>query len=286
MNLLMMAPLLDSRGNLRYFIGAQVDVSGLVKDSTDLDAFQSMLDRQEGREPEEEPKDEFQELSEMFNNSELETVRKHGGNMHREHLEERDDASIMHRPRVLIKDMTNIESDNKPAHVSIKPEGRLAGVYKHVGTLFSTAPYLTNVDHSTFLFAHIPPFVSSSSRHPSASRESSNPAFSTASAAPPASATLSPKPSQTARAASPQKCAGSTPPPQTSIPTAPMRVDRVGYTALRSLVNPAQWVSGWSFSSTTRSPAPCGDSDKRRPSRMTSGDTTLHRPDLPVVQSA
>ena len=43
MNLLMIAPLLDSRGNIRYFIGAQVDVSGLVKDCTDLESLQQLV---------------------------------------------------------------------------------------------------------------------------------------------------------------------------------------------------------------------------------------------------
>ncbi|CAO2657285.1 Nn.00g034110.m01.CDS01 [Neocucurbitaria sp. VM-36] len=130
MNLLMMAPLLDSRGNLRYFIGAQIDVSGLVKDSTDLDAFQRMLDQQEGVEKPNEQKDEFQELSEMFNHSELDTVRKFGGNMHREHLEEQDDGHGGGKPRLLIQDQSTFDVD-KPEKPAPKPEGRLSGPYKH-----------------------------------------------------------------------------------------------------------------------------------------------------------
>ena len=47
MNLLMMAPLCDSRGKIRYFIGAQVDVSGLVKESTELESFSRLLESQE-----------------------------------------------------------------------------------------------------------------------------------------------------------------------------------------------------------------------------------------------
>ena len=138
MNLLMMAPLLDSRGNLRYFIGAQVDVSGLVKDATDLDAFQQYLNDPEGEEAEAQPKDEFQELSKMFNHAELETVRKHGGKMHREHIEDQDDKQSMHqsRPRVLIKDLTSFEGENQPAPVPTSPraQGKLSGVYKHVSS--------------------------------------------------------------------------------------------------------------------------------------------------------
>ncbi|KAJ8107168.1 hypothetical protein OPT61_g9052 [Boeremia exigua] len=131
MNLLMQAPLLDSRGNLRYFIGAQIDVSGLVKDATDLDAFQQLLDEEEGNTPSEEPKDEFQELCEMFNHAELDAVRKFGGNMHRDHLEDQDDKSNgIQRPRLLIQDQStfDVESAEKPPP---KPEGRLAGPYKH-----------------------------------------------------------------------------------------------------------------------------------------------------------
>ncbi|KAH7126861.1 hypothetical protein B0J11DRAFT_526637 [Dendryphion nanum] len=130
MNLLMMAPLLDSRGTLRYFIGAQVDVSGLAKDASDLDAFQRLLNRREGTEAPEDPKDELQELSEMFNNVELDTVRRFGGNMHREHLEEQDDASMFHRPRLLIKDPGSGDEE-KPVPSTLRAEGRLSGVYKH-----------------------------------------------------------------------------------------------------------------------------------------------------------
>lgn len=137
MNLLMMAPLLDSRGNLRYFIGAQVDVSGLVKDCTDLDAFRHYVDVKEGRVPADEPKDEFQELSEMFNMQELETVRKHGGNMHRETLDEDEGTSVRGgqppKARVVIKDTGNYGDEGRRSDLPAKAEGRLQGVYKHVG---------------------------------------------------------------------------------------------------------------------------------------------------------
>ncbi|KAJ4286078.1 hypothetical protein N0V90_013427 [Kalmusia sp. IMI 367209] len=139
MNLLMLAPLLDSRGNLRYFIGAQVDVSGLVRDCTDLDAFRHYLNVKEGHEAPDEPKDEFQELSEMFNNTELDTVRRYGGNMHKEHLEDDDRTTTrtIQRPRLLIKDPSNFEGGGMP----IRPDGRLAGVYKHY-LLIRPAPSL------------------------------------------------------------------------------------------------------------------------------------------------
>ena len=73
MNLLMIAPLMDSRGNIRYFIGAQADVSGLIKDCSDLDGLARLVERDQNPGDEDATvKDEFQELSEMLNGTELE----------------------------------------------------------------------------------------------------------------------------------------------------------------------------------------------------------------------
>lgn len=38
----MMAPLCDSRGTIRYFIGTQVGVSGLVKECYDLESLKRL----------------------------------------------------------------------------------------------------------------------------------------------------------------------------------------------------------------------------------------------------
>ena len=43
MNLLLTAPLYDNRGSVRYFIGAQIDVSGLIEDGKGLDSFARLL---------------------------------------------------------------------------------------------------------------------------------------------------------------------------------------------------------------------------------------------------
>lgn len=82
MNLLMVAPLCDSRGKIRYFIGAQVDISGLVKDCSDLESLHRLVSRSEDmsngmngqREQQKDEKDELQELSEMLNQQEVEFV--------------------------------------------------------------------------------------------------------------------------------------------------------------------------------------------------------------------
>lgn len=136
MNLLMTAPLRDSRGTLRYFIGAQVDVSGLAKDCTQLEGLSRMLERRQYQEdnPEEDKKDEFQELSEMFNLAELDIVRRFGGKMHREHVEESEDAS-WHRPRLLLQDRVPGTASPEATMESTTVHGRLGGVYQNVSSL-------------------------------------------------------------------------------------------------------------------------------------------------------
>lgn len=136
----MVAPLCDSRGVLRYYIGAQVDISGLAKECSNLEGLQQLLQETgelEGHE-EDEKKDEFRELSEMFNQAELETARKYGGRMHRELQDADDGASIRQRPRVLIKDHTlsNAEPTSINSPASAPTYGKLSGVYQNVSLHF------------------------------------------------------------------------------------------------------------------------------------------------------
>ena len=142
MNMLMIAPLCDSRGKIRYFIGAQVDVSGLVKDCTDLESLQQLVVREQAvhRDPNrgniggpQDAKDDFQDLSEMLNMAELETVRKFGGRMHREYQEEEIDKPgnvAPHMPRLLLQEPSSDEghASDHNSHQS----GRLSGIYQNV----------------------------------------------------------------------------------------------------------------------------------------------------------
>lgn len=50
MNLLMCAPLVDSMGRVRYFLGAQVDVSGLAKGCSGLESLRRLVDENDGEE--------------------------------------------------------------------------------------------------------------------------------------------------------------------------------------------------------------------------------------------
>ncbi|KAK4869293.1 hypothetical protein LT330_006293 [Penicillium expansum] len=112
MNLLQMAPLCDSRGNIRYFIGAQIDVSGLAMEGAQMESLQNIQAQKENPETGgqiiQESKSEFQELGELLSPRELQNVREHGGNLfqpiinedpnHRLFLQDSDTESEIHTP--------------------------------------------------------------------------------------------------------------------------------------------------------------------------------------------
>jgi hypothetical protein len=144
MNLLMCAPLLDNRGKTRYFIGAQVDVSDLCKDATDLPGLQRLLAKEERHEHdhnsladtgEEGEKDSFQELVEMFNETELVIVRQYGGKMHREQVDENEDTLGQHdQSRLLIKEPSDPATFPKLASTLTSRNGKVEGIYRNVST--------------------------------------------------------------------------------------------------------------------------------------------------------
>ncbi|RKF83415.1 putative white collar protein [Golovinomyces cichoracearum] len=136
MNLLMCAPLCDSKGKIRYFIGAQVDVSGLVKECSELESFKRLVTKLEEKDAEadaesEHTKDEFQELSEMLNLQELDTVRRWGGRMHKDcHESSTENTRNWSKPHILINpnspDCT--QDFNAPYP---RWGGKLSGIYKN-----------------------------------------------------------------------------------------------------------------------------------------------------------
>ncbi|RDW84533.1 hypothetical protein BP6252_02123 [Coleophoma cylindrospora] len=140
MNLLMIAPLCDSRGTIRYFIGAQVDVSGLVKECSDMESLERVAMAAEYKanmKDDEDPmangvkKDEFQELSEMLNMQELDIVRRWGGRMHKESQEEEVETGTTvnwHKPRLLINEAS---PDGTKSFSLGRPSGKLSGIYEN-----------------------------------------------------------------------------------------------------------------------------------------------------------
>ena len=156
MNLLMIAPLVDSRGDTRYHIGAQVDVSGLVRDCTDLQGLQNMLSKLEGSDGAmEEDKEEFQELCEMFNDGELNAVRRSGGHMHKAQLASSvETRSSAHRPRLLLEEPSPEISVQSNAS-TLRPFGNLEGIYKHVSTQSRAYQYCSPLSLTFFPFRKV-----------------------------------------------------------------------------------------------------------------------------------
>lgn len=134
MNLLMCAPLRDSRGAIKYFIGAQVDVSGLVKDCSDFESLKRVADAADqkecGHQQDEATKDEFRELSEMFNGQELETVRKWGGTMHGQ-SEEGTAETNGHRTKWLKRRLLLHDETPDGTPYLRQPNGKLSGIYEN-----------------------------------------------------------------------------------------------------------------------------------------------------------
>jgi hypothetical protein len=137
----MCAPLCDSRGTIRYFIGAQVDVSGLVKECADMESLRRLVNKSEISEPpedgagqeEQSPKDELKELSQMFHLGELDTIRRWGGRMRKENQEETKDGNFnagnWAKPRLLIS--SGSPDGNTEYGGLSRGAGRLSGIYEN-----------------------------------------------------------------------------------------------------------------------------------------------------------
>lgn len=148
MNLLQCAPLCDSQGKVRYFIGAQIDVSGLAMEGGQMD---SLLDLQSkyrdpeeniaGRE-EEEPKfkDEFQGLSELLSPRELATVQDNGGDLFHPLINSRTNAR---NQRKWMRPGSSMDSDPEAMRTrhfkSPLSRGSLTGAYENVRFIFPSS---------------------------------------------------------------------------------------------------------------------------------------------------
>lgn len=144
MNLLQCSPLCDSQGRVKYFIGAQIDVSGLALDGAQMESLIELQSRY--RDPDEESvaempepkhKDEFQELCELFSPRELNSVREHGGDL----FQPSNNRATMRGHRTWMKRGGSIGSDSMESETeairlrdmkSPLLRGALSGVYENV----------------------------------------------------------------------------------------------------------------------------------------------------------
>ena len=146
MNLLQCAPLCDSQGHVKYFIGAQIDVSGLALDGAQMESLIELQSRY--RDPDEESiaempepnnKDEFRELCELFSPRELAAVQENGGDLFQP-INTR--ASSRNHQRAWLQRGNSLDSEAEAIRLrdlqSPLFRGSLTGVYENVGLLTFT----------------------------------------------------------------------------------------------------------------------------------------------------
>ncbi|EMD00802.1 hypothetical protein BAUCODRAFT_61939 [Baudoinia panamericana UAMH 10762] len=136
MNLLMIAPLYDNKGQVRYFLGCQIDVSQLVEGGRGLESFSQLLaqDRTESRfggRPQHDPKHMLGELGQLITEEESNIIKDRS----RRYSEGSKEVVPAHRPsgrtrRILGMEETQTERTLWP-HPSLGPSGRLPGVYQN-----------------------------------------------------------------------------------------------------------------------------------------------------------
>lgn len=145
MNLLQCAPLCDSQGTVRYFIGAQIDVSGLALEGAQMNSLLDLNSKyQDGdeqsirEEPDtssSKPKDEFQELSELFSPRELATVQDYGGDLFQPLINSRTNACNQRKWMRPVSALDGGDPEMMRA-LNIKSpfggRGSLTGVYENV----------------------------------------------------------------------------------------------------------------------------------------------------------
>ena len=141
MNLLQCAPLCDSQGRVKYFIGAQIDVSGLALDGAQMESLIELQSRY--RDPDEESvaemppkyeKEEFQAMCELFSPRELASIQENGGNLFQPLNNSGRSAS--RNGRTWLQRGTSVDSETEAIRLrDLKSplfRGSLTGVYENV----------------------------------------------------------------------------------------------------------------------------------------------------------
>ncbi|KAG9667932.1 hypothetical protein KCU99_g9413, partial [Aureobasidium melanogenum] len=138
MNLLMIAPLYDNKGNVRYYLGCQIDVTHLIEGGKGIETFEKLLanDRAEERyrgRSSRKPTQVLGELGQMMNDDELDAVNIRQRSRSRSSTPAGSSrvapVPIRHNRKVFGMDDSH-ERGLWP-HPSLGPSGRLPGVYQN-----------------------------------------------------------------------------------------------------------------------------------------------------------
>jgi len=136
MNLLMIAPLYDNKGTVRYFLGCQIDVSPLIEAGRGLDSFGRLLskdraDSRFGGRNERKPAEILQDLGAMFDEDEMMSMKNTASRYAQEPGRSTPPASS--RTNRGGRRILGMDDDRALwPHPSLGPSGRLPGVYQNV----------------------------------------------------------------------------------------------------------------------------------------------------------
>lgn len=162
MNLLLIAPLYDNKGSVRYFLGAQVDVSHLIEGGKGIETFEKLLanDRAEERyrgRSNRKPTQVLGELGQMMNDDELDAINTRQRSQSRSSTpatSSRSPVPVRHGRKVF--GMDDSSEHGLWPHPSLGPSGRLPGVYQNVSFLLSSSfLFKLTSNFSIFSFDHI-----------------------------------------------------------------------------------------------------------------------------------
>jgi len=140
MNLLMIAPLYDNKGTVRYFLGCQIDVSPLIEGGRGMESFEHLLskdraDSRFGGRQERKPAEVLGELGAMLNEEEMGTVRQSALRITEEpgrRTPPSASRTTRGNRRILGMDEDGPSGRALWPHPSLGPSGRLPGVYQNV----------------------------------------------------------------------------------------------------------------------------------------------------------
>lgn len=187
MNLVMTAPLYDNKGVVRYYIGAQVDISGLVEEGRGLDSFERYLAESRRNRNSDQSSYSNQkhmrvlsEFSQMLSADESSVFHgqghsregsvnesEHGSSRSTRGMQQqgRRDPNARQRRRVLgSEDEDEQEKErNAWAFTSLGPSGKLPGVYQNVG--LRIFPRAQNYSLADSIKVPSPPSTSLPSHH-------------------------------------------------------------------------------------------------------------------------
>jgi len=145
MNLLMIAPLYDNKGTVRYFLGCQIDVSPLIEAGRGLDSFGRLLSRDRadsrfGGRNERKPAEILQDLGAMFDDDEMSSM-KNTANRYAQDPGRSTPPSAGRGSQRGGRRILGMDDDRALwPHPSLGPSGRLPGVYQNVSLAIAVIP--------------------------------------------------------------------------------------------------------------------------------------------------